>query len=325
MHELETDGSRTAFVTARVSAWHALGVTLDHSFTAAEAMEHAHLGGWNVRKSPLSATVIGDDGVDTLEVPERYATVRTSPFTGQPEVLGVVGEQYTPIQNEEHCDILDSLVHEGGAHFETAGSLRGGRQTFVTMKLPEHIEVGGIDRIDTYIAALNSHDGSRAFTLLVTPVRVVCANTQAAALRAARSSFQVRHTTNVRDTLKQARDALGLTFRYVEEFQVELEKMVQEQLEADEFMDLVRDIWPVEIGVTPSKRFRDREYTLGRLFSEAETQADVRNTRYAGYQAIVEFADHYAWAKTPAARAERVLTSPAVIELKQRAFDLLSV
>lgn len=41
---------------------------------------------------------------------------------GIPDVLGVVGKGYRPIQNAEHADLLSTLVDESGAHFETAGS-----------------------------------------------------------------------------------------------------------------------------------------------------------------------------------------------------------
>src|SRR5919206_826472 len=156
-HELETyaDGS-VGFVSAREHAWHRLGTVLPGTFDAAAAMSHAKLGGWQVRKEHLQAVAMTSDGVSTLQVPGKYATVRTNPVTGAPEVLGVVGESYTPIQNEEHCDLLDTLVDESGAHFETAGSLRGGRQVFLSMKLPETRTVGGVDPISTYLAALNS-------------------------------------------------------------------------------------------------------------------------------------------------------------------------
>ena len=45
-----------SFVSARENAWHRLGTVLESTFTAEEAMTHAHLGGWNVRKLPLTAT-----------------------------------------------------------------------------------------------------------------------------------------------------------------------------------------------------------------------------------------------------------------------------
>ena len=90
------------------------------------------------------------------------------------------------VQNEEHCELLNLLVDEAGAHFETAGSLRGGRETFVTMKLPQSITLAGThgsDDIELYLAAMSSHDGTAAWRVIVTPVRIVCANTQRMALR----------------------------------------------------------------------------------------------------------------------------------------------
>jgi hypothetical protein len=77
------------------------GVVLPTGFDAAQAMHHAKLGGWSVRK-------------------EHFATVRTNPVSGGTEGLGVVGAGYTPIQNEAQASILDSIVSEAGAHFETA-------------------------------------------------------------------------------------------------------------------------------------------------------------------------------------------------------------
>ncbi len=116
-------------------------------------------------------------------------------------MLGVVGNKYEPMQkNEASCDLLDALTGESGAVYETAGgALRGGRETFVTMKLPESMVFDGIDgtkdRTDFfYLAALNSHDGSSKFRFLVTPVRIVCANTQSAAIARAAASFGISHT-----------------------------------------------------------------------------------------------------------------------------------
>src|SRR5690606_19715075 len=84
---------------------------------------------------------------------------------------------YTVIQNEEHAGLLNALVDESGAHFETAGALQGGKRVFITMKLPGHMSIGGVDRVDQYLAAMNSHDGSSAFTFMISPVRIVCQNT----------------------------------------------------------------------------------------------------------------------------------------------------
>ncbi|MEU9713878.1 DUF932 domain-containing protein [Streptomyces sp. NPDC047976] len=100
----------------------------------------------------------------------------------------MAGPDCTAVQDEEHAEFLNHLVDESGAHFETAGSLRGGRQVFLTMKLSRSMTTGRSDAVDLYIAAFNSHDGSSAFRTVVTPVRVMYANTLRAALRDGRSS-----------------------------------------------------------------------------------------------------------------------------------------
>ena len=90
-HEIETHGTQAAAVFARKDAWHRLGTTVrDRAFTAEEAMRLGHLGGWNVRKLPLTTAEVSEGGVTAIEVP-GFATVRTNPFTGEPEALGVVG------------------------------------------------------------------------------------------------------------------------------------------------------------------------------------------------------------------------------------------
>ncbi|MEO9240428.1 MAG: DUF945 domain-containing protein, partial [Jatrophihabitantaceae bacterium] len=65
-HELENFNGRTAFVTARRHAWHQLGTVLPEEFNAAQAMQHAMLGGWDVRKEPLQAVALNADGVHTI-------------------------------------------------------------------------------------------------------------------------------------------------------------------------------------------------------------------------------------------------------------------
>ena len=139
-HQIETHANTAAALFARVDPWHRLGTTLEgEAFTAEQAMTLGHLGGWDVRKVPLSASEITADGVTQMDVP-GFATVRTNPFTRTPEALGVVGSAYHPLQNEEHADFLNRLADESGAIFDTAGSLRGGRQVFVTMRLPESLK-----------------------------------------------------------------------------------------------------------------------------------------------------------------------------------------
>lgn len=332
-HEIEqfSDGS-AAFVSARESAWHKLGTVTAEAMTAEGAMRLAALDEWNVRLVGLHATELTPDGTTLLDVPNHRASVRTHPKTRLPETLGVVGPDYTPVQNEEHAEFLNYLVDESGAHFETAGSLKGGRQVFLTMKLPQTLTIGRDDAVDLYIAAFNSHDGSSAFRIVVTPVRVVCANTLRAALRNTKSSYTVRHTSGARGRIAQARQALGLTFTYAEEFEKAAQRMLEAEMSTPALRKVVDQLWPSsDSDSTRKKTNRDVRWgSIRNLFERADTQAGIRGTAWAGYNAITEYANHVAPARgigdlgKAAARAERVITGTAD-DVMEHAFRLMTV
>ncbi|WP_338704385.1 DUF932 domain-containing protein (plasmid) [Streptomyces sp. Q6] len=331
-HEIEkfADGT-AAFASARKSAWHGLGTVTTSAMDAEEAMSLASLSGWNVRKVGLTASEFTPDGLTSIEVPEHFASVRTHPKTGRPETLGVVGSDYHPVQNEEHAEFLNLLADESGAHFETAGSLKNGRQVFLTMKMPQGMTVGGTDRTDLYIAAFNSHDGSAAFRVVVTPIRVVCANTQRAAINGAKSAYTVRHTAGAKARIAQARQALGLTFQYADEFEKAAERMIQAEMTLAELRTVVDKVFPMKTGGKQALANRNARWgKISHLFQYADTQAGIRGTRWAGYNAITEYVNHVAPARARTEadkarnRAERIINGSADAYM-ERAFALTTV
>jgi hypothetical protein len=92
------------------------------------------------------------------------------------------------------------------------------------------------------------------------------------------------------------------------------------------FERVIDQLWPLSDDASePAKRnHRQRQAALRYLIRDADTQAAIRGTRWAGYQAITEYLDHYAPAKTVELRANRAVAGPAA-ELKTRAFELLTV
>lgn len=319
-HEIEqfTDGT-AAFFTARQTAWHQLGTVTTDCLTAGRVMQVAYLGGWNIRKETLQT----ESGA---VVPHRWATTRLHPKTSVREVLGLVGDKYQIVQNEQVCDLLDFIVDETGAHFETAGSLRGGREVFVTMKLPEHLMVAGIDPIDLYLAMCTSHDGTRQARVMATPVRIVCANTQAAAFANNVGEYTLRHSGDISTKLTDVRAALNLVPVFLERFQADAEQMIATQLEWDQLQQVTDRLWPLAPGDPESaflrKLARDRD--LRHLFEQADTQHTIRGTTWAGYQAITEWLDHLQPARSDHHRANKVLTDTTTTTIKRQAFTLLS-
>lgn len=296
-HELDITGGTTSFANSRTDAWHRLGQSVGHTMTAAEALTAAHLAGWNVRKLPLQ---IPQPASAPIPVPDQFATVRTNPITGATDYLGVVGSKYTPVQNEQSCVTLDALVDESGAHFETAGALKGGRETFVTMKLPKAMTFDGrdgtTDRTEWYIAALNSHDGSSKFRLLVTPIRIVCANTQAAALRNAQSSIAISHTGGFKLALQQARAALRLSFTYIDAFEAEAARLYASAMDLDQMRDFAHRLVKRDDAPSAAARTKrtDQARQIVKLWVSSPTVAPISGTRWGAYNAVTEYIDHFA-------------------------------
>ncbi|GAB1644346.1 DUF932 domain-containing protein [Krasilnikovia sp. MM14-A1259] len=326
-HELETlANGQTAFASAKLSAWHRLGQITDGCMTAEDVMSKAWLGGWEVRKIRLEGMEITDEGVTKVDCPDKFMTVRTNPVTGATEYLGIVGDEYNVVQNEQVAEMLNLLVDESGAHLETAGSMRGGKRVFVTMKLPTAMEIAGVDRLDLYLAATTAHDGTASLRVDATPVRIVCANTQRMAYARSEGSYTFRHTSNIGAKISDAREALGLMWKHFGDWQTEAEKMINESLTMGEFEKVVAQLWPVEDDASDAARnnAKQRASALRYLVRDAPTQKAIKGTRWAGYQAIVEFVDHLDKASTPEVRARRAVTGKGV-ELKARAFELLAV
>jgi len=248
-HDLEIGSNgQVAFASLREPAWHKLGTVFNEEVSTSQMLELAHLNDWNVR---LEEVPMPDGFVSDRKY--NYVT-RTNPFDkSQNDVLGIVGERYRILQNEELFDFGDALL-DGGGRWETAGSIKNGRQVFGSLALEREtvLDPSGVsDKINTYLLVNTSHDGSIAIQASVTPVRVVCANTLNLALgsgvgrnRSVKQSFKIRHTQTAQGKIQAAREALGLANVYMDEFDKMAQDMIQREITQDKFFEIVTTAYP---------------------------------------------------------------------------------
>lgn len=274
---------------ARQPAWHLLGqVKADGQMSVDEALELASLSDWNVQKEPIYTA-------DGLVVPGRNATVAT--ILGKRVVLGDVGDRYVVFQTEEHATFLNTLVHEAGAHVETAGALGRGERVFISLRLPESVSIGGQsgDKVDTYLGALNAFDASQPFTVVTTPIRWECQNMINYSLSKATNRFTIRHTgAGLKGAVAEAHRVLGLIHKYNEAFEQEAEKLVQVSMTSESFEEMIA----AEYGyagenMAAAERADERLGQMMTLFDKAGTNANIRETAWAGFNAIVEYFDWF--------------------------------
>jgi phage/plasmid-like protein (TIGR03299 family) len=282
------DNGNVALYLKDAPAWHALGTVIPGGLSDSTAVLKAAGLDWEVGKTPALYKV----GDDTLEAESSFITYRKD--TGAS--LGMVGSQYTPLFNRDSYEILDELFGLGMIA-ESGGSLNGGRRVFITAELPNvgTIDPNGInDKVRQFLAILNSHDGKTPVTAIVTPWRIVCKNTNRLALKGATGKWTVRHTTNVKSMLDEAKRTLGNTVAYFAEFTKEAEQLVQTPFSANELDKLCDEIWEVKAdapkrAVTLSAQ---RRATLHEIY-KVEIERCGENA-YAAEQAITGYVDHFA-------------------------------
>lgn len=327
-HELELfRNGDAAFYSARETAWHRLGTVTPDALTIPDALEVSHLGGWDLEKQPI--VTVGHSGTP-IEVPGKYAVVRRHPdpeLEGTSDVLGVVGEDYTIVQNEEAFGFLGGLVDDGEVTIETAGSLRGGKRVFVTMKLPNGVVITDDDTLDLYLAVATGHDGLFAFQAFPTPVRVVCKNTLGVALSGATNVYRMLHTDGVGLRIQEAREAIKLTFTEGDVIGKAAREMLQQGLTNAAFDKLIASNF-VQLAdhATDStkRRVEQKRDDLRVLFRDAPTQEVGRGTRWAAYNAIAEWSEWVAPRDNQAERSSESVLMGKAAGTRQKAWNLLA-
>lgn len=295
-----------AFAAVRTPAWHKLGTVFTEQVTAEELLVAAGAD-YPVFKAPLPVSValepgtmgtwgvVGPEGKTvSATLPGKAFTYRLHPETGELQPFGVVGDRYPILTNREaFLTFGDALIDLAEPAVATCGVLFDGRRAFMCWKLPKGMMIGGVDSVDLWLLVETSHDGTKKLTAAVTPLRTVCANTVRYNLRNAKASWSIRHTPNMRLAMQDAKESLGLTYEYAEQFTTVAEHLLNTPMTNTVFSAIIdKEFGPGdEAGKKAQGNWDEKRVKLMHLFSAADTQANVRGTAWAGVQAVGEYCD----------------------------------
>lgn len=177
--------------------------------------------------------------------------------------------------------------------YETAGSLQGGRRVWLLARLPHEYIISG-ERISPYLIFSNTHDGSGAIKVALTPIRVVCQNTLNLALSNAKRSWSMIHTGNIQNKLEEARDTLFMAENYMDSLGKEFERLRAITMPDKKVMEYMELLLPVEENATPQQKkniMRLQEDMKIRYFDAPDLQ-DVGRNAYRFINAVSDFATH---------------------------------
>ena len=264
----------------RTAPWHGLGVRVEEVLGSKEALIQAGLD-WKVEQTDVYAA----SG-------ERISGYKANIRDIDRSVLGIVGDRYKIVQNEEAFAFTDGLLGEG-VKYETAGSLAGGKIVWMLAKLPEKYIISG-DAIEPYLVFCNSHDGSGAIRVAMTPVRVVCQNTLNLALKGASRVWSARHTGNVMNRMDEARETLQLANAYMSQLGRSINELQAKKLTDKKVLAMIDSLYPVseDLSEMQKKNNLKQQEILKACYFDAPDLQGVGKNGYRFINAVSDMAYH---------------------------------
>lgn len=229
--------------------------------------------------------------------------------TDNKQVLSVMKDSYNTIQNDVPWELIDELFLQG-AKWDTAGILHGkfdeamqvikGQIYWCAAYLDEPLKVTGDDSLTfPYLFATWSHDGTQSLRFRNTKVRIVCANTQYAAMYGKDGldlDVSIRHYGRPELRIAKAKEAIKRARESFKVYMDEANELARIPV-TDKQMELfVETIVPVPDAAVVTDRVRRNveksRQQLRDIFNSPTISGGIRNTAYGLVQAGVEFTDH---------------------------------
>ena len=270
----------TMMFVGRETPWHGLGTMVEEAPDSREALIMAGLD-WDVVQRPVYTQ-------DGTRVDGYKANVRMNDGA----VLGVVTDRYKVVQNRDAFAFTDELLGEG-VRYETAGSLMGGRKIWMLAKLPTKYIIQG-EQIMPYLVFSNTHDGSGAIKIAMTPIRVVCNNTLNLALNTAKRCWSINHTGDIAAKMEDARETLFMAEDYMGELGKSFEDLSKIKLSDASVEEYIKELLPIsddatDIMVKNTKKLRG---DIMRRYFYAPDLKGLGKNGYRFINAVSDFATH---------------------------------
>lgn len=317
------------------------GVYLERpGMTVAEGLRETGLD-YEVRLQPVSAMVTTDDltvvdgepqvaQVTTAhDIPNYRATVLHYNDGRVVPVTPWVSPKYQIVQNTEALAVAQEIISGGFGGLVALGAYGNpvGAKTYAALAL-DGMLVGGEDPMGLFLTVTNAHDGMGGLGFRLAPMRFACTNETP--LYFGRGSvhpvFTRRHTKNVlAHAAEYAQATLDIAAQYRTTFAAEAERALKVKMNENKAIVYWRQVFGVP---TDTADWSPRQATVAQAREDqlvsllaGDTTAAGRGTAWAAFNAVTEYVDHLAPARSDARRQERILTGETDA-LKQRAWNL---
>lgn len=280
--------------STRQAPWMKLGTVIEDEVTSAEA---AKLGGLDFEVELRKAGRIDKNG-KWVEAEERKSVVRTD----TDDFFGYVSNDYAPVQYADAFSFMDEI----NSKFTAAGALKGGRQGFMVVKLPDSIDLstlelkGVSDPHELYVVLRTSHDRSKGIEICLMTLRNLCMNqlTLPSLTADVPQRWAIRHIGKPEEKMREAAATLKRADKYARRFLEMAENLADIPVAVDHAERLVR-------AILPDRPRRDQQV---QAITSAFQNSEFVGFAGTGWGLVNAVSEYFEWQRTGARTTESRFT-----------------
>lgn len=265
-----------ATTITREATWNKVGTDIREANSVKEALQISGLD-YEVVKAPIYLS-------NGHRIKDQFATKKK----GTDEVFGIVGKDYTIVQNEEAFSFVDGIISEG-LTFVKAGETS--YMNYIIASLPEQYILD--DKFKPYIIFQNSHAGATTLKAAICPLRIICQNQFTMAFRNSENKISIRHSSSIHEKMDEAQHILQFNAEYMNSFNKMANKMAANKIGDEKALEIIDKYFLVDDNASARKvNSNEGKKTILLNAYNAEDNQNFRGTQWGLINAFSDYITH---------------------------------
>lgn len=257
----------------REATWSKVGTDIREATSVAEALKIAGMD-YEVVKVPVYLS-------NGYKIPKTFATKKK----GTDETFGIVGDDYTIVQNSEAFSFVDGIIPEG-LTFEKAGEVWS--RNYIIASLPKQYILD--DGFKPYVIFQNSHAGYSTLKVAICPLRIVCQNQFTIAFRNTQNKISLRHSASIHGKMVEAQEVLQGVASYMDTFARNAQLMATQKISDQQVASIIDEYFIIDENASTRKINSTEEKRT--IFLNAYNADDNQNFRGTVWGMANAFSDY---------------------------------
>ncbi len=267
-----------------------------------------------LEKTGLNWSVRKEDLISVTGLPTPNAGVFRNDTN---EHLGTLSKKYIPYQNAELVTTIVEASEHIGLEIKKGGYLQNGKLVYVQMELRD--EFIGSSKVERYITALNSHNGTSQVAFGSSNNVVICQNTF---FKVYKELQKFRHTSSAGEKIKLAVMELKNTIMEDVNLMETFKLMDSIKLQDKAVDDLIKDVF----GIDANKPIQHKR--VANRYEEIQEAIKIEldlegNSMWGLFNGVTRYTNHYATKNLKNKTKEDYIMNGAGYTMNTNAYDLI--